>query len=102
MNCIDLGRIDRLVRRNSNLLTAFKVIDRVETDLVIENIRANIRQLNASQVAFHGNVLDIIGPDGTIAISYYFADSYSGGDVELILAEIESLCESLDVKFQVR
>lgn len=65
MNCIDLGRIDRLVRRNSNLLTAFKVIDRVETDLVIENIRANIRQLNASQVAFHGNVLDIVGRDGT-------------------------------------
>ena len=81
MNCIDLGRIDRLVRRNSNLLTAL---------------------LNASQVAFHGNVLDIVGRDGTIAISYYFADSYSGGDVELILAEIESLCESLDVKFQVR
>ena len=102
MNCIDLGGIDRLVRRNSNLLTAFKVIDGVETDLVIENIRANVIKLNASEVVCHDSVLDIVADNGTIAISYYFADSCSGEDVELILGEIRSLCESLDVKFQVR
>ena len=94
-----MGGIDRLVRRNSNLLTAFKVIDRVETDIVIENIRANVMELNASEVIYHGNVLDIVERDGTIAISYYFADSCSKRDVELILGEIKSLCESLDIKW---
>ena len=37
MNIIDLGAIDRLVKRNENLLTSFKIIDDVDGDLVVEN-----------------------------------------------------------------
>ena len=33
MNIIDLGAIDRLVKRNENLLTSFKIIDDVDGDV---------------------------------------------------------------------
>lgn len=45
MNIIDLGAIDKLVKRNSNLLTAFKVIDEVENDVVVGNIKSNMSSL---------------------------------------------------------
>ena len=99
MNIIDLGSIDRLVRRNSNLLTAFKVIDDVNSGVVIENIQDNIRQFDTREVMSHNNVLDIVTENGTIPISYYFAEKYSKDDVELILREVKWFCESLGVNF---
>ena len=99
MNIIDLGSIDRLVRRNSNLLTALKVIDDVDSEAVIRNIRDNIQEFDTGEVISHGNVLDIVTRSGVIPISYYFADRYSKSDVELILAEVKEFCESSDVDF---
>lgn len=99
MNYIDLGCIDRLVRRNSNLLTAFKVIDEVDAVLVVENIRGNIAQFGSANVIYHNRVLDIVAKNGTIVVSYYFADRYSKEDVAWILAEIREFCECCDINY---
>lgn len=94
MNIIDLGSIDRLVRRNSNLITAFKVIDEVDSDIVVENVLENIEGLDSTRVISHGNVLDIVSASDTIPISYYFAERYSRHDLKEILSEIKSYCEA--------
>ena len=75
MNIIDLGAIDRLVKRNSNLLTSFKIIDDVDGDVAVGNIENSISHFNAKDVVIHNNVVDIVSPDGTISLSYYFSDS---------------------------
>lgn len=95
MNIIDLGVIDRLVKRNENLLTSFKIIDDVDGDLVVENFEKNISHFNAKDVVIHNNVVDIVSPDGTISVSYYFSDSYLKSDLKSILGKIRRFCQKL-------
>lgn len=99
MNIIDLGSIDSLVKRNSNLITAFKVIDEVDSDIVVENIEKNIDDLDSRQVISHGNVLDIVSVSNTVPVSYYFADRYSKNDLKLILSEIKSYCKAKGINY---
>ena len=89
MNIIDLGAIDRLVKRNENLLTSFKIIDDVDGDLVVKNFEKNVSNFNAKDVVIHNNVVDIVSPDGTISVSYYFSDSY----LKSILGKIRRFCQ---------
>ncbi len=99
MNIIDLGGIDRLVKRNSNLLTAFKVIDKIQAEIVVENIIRNVDEFACCKVIIHNNVLDIVSADGTVPISYYFADSYSYDDLKLILDEVKAHCQKSGIAF---
>lgn len=93
MNLFDLGAIDRLVKRNTNLLTSFKVIDEVESEEVVKNIQDNVCRLNADKIMIHDNVLDIVSCDGTIPISYYFAHRYSNSELKKIFREIKEFCQ---------
>ena len=93
MNIIDLGAIDRLVKRNENLLTSFKIIDDVDGDLVVKSFEKNVSHFNAKDVVIHNNVVDIVSPDGTISVSYYFSDSYLKSDLKSILGKIRRFCQ---------
>ena len=93
MNIIDLGAIDRLVKRNENLLTSFKIIDDVDSDLVLKNFEKNVSNYNAKDVVIHNNVVDIVSQDGTISVSYYFSDSYLKSDLKSILCKIRRFCQ---------
>lgn len=64
MNIIDLGAIDRLVKRNTNLLTAFKVIDEIESEKVVDNIHKNIVQFDICDVVVQNDVIDLISAGG--------------------------------------
>ena len=99
MNILDLGSIDRLVRRNSNLLTAFKLIDDVESEIVIENVCENIAMFNAAEVMVHGKVLDIVTVDGAVPISYYFADRFGGDDLRSVYCEVRDFCQRSGIGF---
>lgn len=93
MNIIDLGAINRLVKRNENLLTSFKIIDDVDGDLVIKNIEKSLSHFNAKDVVINNNVVDIVSPDGTISLSYYFSDSYLKSDLKRIFRKIKKFCK---------
>ena len=97
MNIIDLGAIDRLVKRNSNLLTSFKIIDDVDGDVAVGNIENSISHFNAKDVVIHNNVVDIVSPDGTISLSYYFSDSYLKSDLKRVFREIRKFCQKSGV-----
>ena len=99
MNIIDLGAIDRLVKRNTNLLTAFKVIDDVESEEVVDNIHKNIVQFDICDVVVHGSIIDLISFGGTIPISYYFADRYPKSDFNRVLVEVRKFCDDKKVNF---
>lgn len=99
MNIIDLGAIDRLVKRNTNLLTAFKVIDEIESVKVVDNIHKNIVQFDICDVVVQNDVIDLISAGGTIPISYYFADRYPKGDLKRILVEVRKFCDNKKVNF---
>lgn len=99
MNIIDLGAIDKLVKRNSNLLTAFKVIDEVESDIVVGNIKRNIVEFDVCSVISRNNIVDMVSGNGTIPISYYFTDRHSGKDLDEILEEIRKFCHESGINY---
>lgn len=99
MNILDLGSIDRLVRRNSNLLTALKVIDEVESEDVVRNICENVGQFNTAEVTAHGRVLDIVTVEGCIPISYYFADRFSESELNLVYGRVRDFCQKSGIDY---
>ena len=99
MNIIDLGAIDKLVKRNSNLLTAFKVIDEVENDVVVGSIKSNIVEFDVCNVISRNNIIDIVSENGAIPISYYFTDRHSRKDLDEILAEIRKFCYESGINY---
>lgn len=99
MNIIDLGAIDKLVKRNSNLLTAFKVIDEVENDVVVGNIKRNIVEFDVCNVISRNNIIDMVSQNGAIPISYYFTDRHSRKDLDEILTEIRKFCYESGINY---
>lgn len=80
-------------------LTAIKVIEDMNVDLVMGNFCEDITQINkiggfksVARVMVWDNLIKIQLKDNGVPIAYYFADSFNQEDFKIILSKIRDFC----------